>query len=701
MVKRKAEAKRSKPRTHKRDAFPDRVDVRDWLYQPTLAPLPDALIGPQLAANMVLDQGNEGACTGFALAAVINYHLAQRKLERRVSPRMLYEMARRYDEWPGERYEGSSARGAIKGWVAHGVCVEALWPNDRASGVLSERIAQEAQATPGGAYYRVVHKNIRDMHAALSEVGMVYCTLMVHSGWDEPGPQKISVAFEHEGQAHTLRLPVITRKGAAEDGHAVAIVGYTADGFIIQNSWGHNWGRNGFALLPYEDFLQHATDVWVVQLGVPVHMGQWSPEAPRRTLVSSQRAARAIPLADIRPYVVDLGKGGELSSGGTYWTTREDVQRLFSEVIPKRTEGWSRRRVLLYVHGGLNGEAAVAKRVMAFRDVMLANEIYPVHVMWESGFWETLLDMLREHWQERPGAAAWVNTLRDGASEAKDRTLELTFARPGGALWREMKQNARLASSRDDQRGGMQILAKCAKDALTQLPPEFSKRFELHIAAHSAGSIFAAHALPELMQLGAALKSVQFMAPALSIERFKQLMLQPILAGACPLPTLYMLSDERERAEQLGPYGKSLLYLVSRAFEARRDEPLLGMARNLVEDDQGSTAQVDRELAKLFGQATGGRQALVIAGEGGAAGSCSDSHTHAGFDNDVSTLNSLLRRVLRSAPKLAFTERDLAYDGERGPREEATRSPLSAAQNAALGKKVPANTQTAALRRAR
>ena len=49
----------------------------------------------------------------------------------------------------------------------------------------------------------------------------------------------------------------------------MAIVGYTEDGFIIQNSWGRA-GEPGFALLPYEDYLLHATDVWVAQLGVPV-----------------------------------------------------------------------------------------------------------------------------------------------------------------------------------------------------------------------------------------------------------------------------------------------------------------------------------------------------------------------------------------------------------------------------------------------
>jgi hypothetical protein len=116
----------NKPAERAFDAFPDRIDLRDWPYQPALAPLSDELVNCHLSPE-ILDQGGEGACTGFALAGVINYLLAQRGLSRRVSPHMLYEMARCYDEWPGEKYEGSSARGAMKGWARHGVCDRKLW----------------------------------------------------------------------------------------------------------------------------------------------------------------------------------------------------------------------------------------------------------------------------------------------------------------------------------------------------------------------------------------------------------------------------------------------------------------------------------------------------------------------------------------------------------------------------------------------
>lgn len=43
-------------------------------------------------------------------------------------------------------------------------------------------------------------------------------------------------------------------KGSFEGGHAIAIVGYNKNGFIIRNSWGRHYGQNGYSILPYEDF---------------------------------------------------------------------------------------------------------------------------------------------------------------------------------------------------------------------------------------------------------------------------------------------------------------------------------------------------------------------------------------------------------------------------------------------------------------
>ena len=104
---------------------PDLPDLRDRMYEPHLRQLADEL--PPPAPPFILDQGPEGACTGFALAAVINKFKQDRlgpqpRLARGdgASARMLYEMARRYDEWPGEDYPGSSIRGPCCWFIAPG-----------------------------------------------------------------------------------------------------------------------------------------------------------------------------------------------------------------------------------------------------------------------------------------------------------------------------------------------------------------------------------------------------------------------------------------------------------------------------------------------------------------------------------------------------------------------------------------------------
>src|SRR6185369_17261138 len=202
------------------------------MFEATLIEVPtERPLANYLKAGVpILNQGNEGACTGFGLATVVHYLLRTRKVvpdRGEVSPRMLYEMARRYDEWPGEKYEGSSARGAMKGWIAHGVCTSKSWtPTMKGPGHLSPKISEEASGTPGGAYYRVTHTNVRDMHAALNEVGILYATLMVHSGWDaENLTRTVPINYVESGNVRSRKLPLIERKGSADDGHAVAIVG--------------------------------------------------------------------------------------------------------------------------------------------------------------------------------------------------------------------------------------------------------------------------------------------------------------------------------------------------------------------------------------------------------------------------------------------------------------------------------------------
>jgi hypothetical protein len=150
----------------RKNVVPDRLDLRDRPYLPDLRQPPPARVnaltdGRRPSHLLPHDQGDTNACTGFALARVIDILLvrAGRPAEVPVSPFMLYSMARRYDEFPGYTAdEGSSIRGALKGWYKHGACHGRFWnridmpvPATKAE----DDWWQDAIHRPLGAYYRV------------------------------------------------------------------------------------------------------------------------------------------------------------------------------------------------------------------------------------------------------------------------------------------------------------------------------------------------------------------------------------------------------------------------------------------------------------------------------------------------------------------------------------------------------------------
>lgn len=46
-------------------------------------------------------------------------------------------------------------------------------------------------------------------------------------------------------------------------GHAIAIIGYNKEGFILRNSWGSSWGDKGYTIIPYDEFNKFL-EVWTI-----------------------------------------------------------------------------------------------------------------------------------------------------------------------------------------------------------------------------------------------------------------------------------------------------------------------------------------------------------------------------------------------------------------------------------------------------
>lgn len=619
-------AARAKP-VWQRVARPDSIDFRDRRFQPSVATAPKSFLYPKQGLP-VKHQGDTNACTGFGLSLVVEHlRLAQDRAES-VSPFMLYSMARRYDEFAGSaRDEGSSLRGALKGWFKHGACRAELFPALEMPPA-PERVEDDwwfdAVTRPLGAYYRVDTEQIADMHAALNEVGILYASCGCHSGWDE-GANLKPLKRRPDSIAKVWQIP-IQGGHAAHPGHAFAIVGYDERSFLVQNSWGTDWGSYGYAILAYEDWIANAMDCWVAQLGVVT--AEHRELSRRATLKMSGRrvalaASQVLRNRELSPYIVNMGNDGQLSASGQFRTTPDDLRALAGICLDRAREQWGLQNgpvdVCIFAHGGLVDETAAAEVAARWIPRLYENRILPVFLMWETGFLDTLGNLIVEALRGQPRAA--------GAGGAVERwwnaRLESALARPGTPFWKEMKENADLISLyrdgvADDAQAGAVLLYRHFKHHVK------NRNVRMHYVGHSAGAIVGATMIARMVADGMKLESCTFMAPALRLDEFDRLLAPLIADGKIGRYQQFSLTDRAEEDDpSCGPYRRSLLCLVSEAFEGGRGTPILGMERFA----KARLAGLPRTTAHW------------------APGRTSTATTHGGFDDDEPTMHQVLRFI--------------------------------------------------------
>lgn len=656
------------------DARPDRVDFRDRAYTPPLLALPaqspdpatlKKLMRDMAARGLVLDQLKEGACTGFGLAGVIN-HMAWRRAKLSadkpvsVSPRMLYQLARQYDEWPGEDYDGSSCRGAMKGWHRHGVCNAQLWPYANARGQFVKPKTgweEDAATRPLGAYYRVDKASIADMQAAIFEVGAIYVSADVHEGW-AIDPAKSP--------------PLIPCQKKATGGHAFALVGYTPEGFIVQNSWGPEWGCKGFAILGYEDWVLHGGDAWVAAMGAPMigalagntrsSQGLRDRQATPASAIAPASAAdpRVLPWSEAQAYAhsVVLGNNGEPQNR---YIDVPDAAAALRRAVYSAPLAWLKAqvqpRLVIYAHGGLNDEAASIARIRVLAPYFAANGLYPLFLTWRTGVLESIVGMLDDTLAKLYGAdlvASGWQWAREQADRAIEALAERALVKP---VWVQIKQNAESAALGGS---GLWQIADQLRALVKALPA-----LQIHLVGHSAGAILLGYLLdlcaadPRL-----AVRSVSLFAPACTVGFANHHYLPAAENGVLAADRLHVdvMSDERELGDTVGPYGKSLLYLVSRALESAHKTPLLGMEAawtqrvGISKKIWNDSPAINADLAQWRAFVKEGEVVLDVHTEkmirSGRAPGQSIALAHGSFDNDIDVIGAMLTRILGQSPEV-------------------------------------------------
>ena len=342
----------------------------------------------------------------------------------------------------------------------------------------------------------------------------------------------------------------------------------------------------------------------------------------------------------LRPFVVNLTKG-RLSQGGEFDMPDGSIETIIAG-IEQYARTAATPRVMLHAHGGLVGEKSALNYAKTAYRWWLDQGVYPVYFIWETSAFEVIKGRLG---------------LARGFGDWWDRRFE-SFARPiGKPLWGDMKEYALLSSSvdaGDGQAGGALIFAQ-ALSALISNPPN-GKAISLHAVGHSAGAIFHAHFVPALIAAGMSVDSLAFLAPAVRIDLFKQMLLQPLVNGQVAKFELFSMDEEAEKDDDLVEpvgiplYGKSLLYLISGAFEPEDDAAILGLEERLREDD---------DVMALFPPHGAHRLELSHA-KGKPHNPATKARKHGCFDNDDATMRSIFETIVGSPTSLEFSVKDEA-----------------------------------------
>jgi hypothetical protein len=604
-----------------RKVRPDALDFRDLPFRPNIGVTPKQRLFPSLNLE-VKNQGDTSACTGFALSLVVEYLLRRAQRENStVSPYMLYSMARRYDEFPGSKDEGSSLRGALKGWFKHGACADSLWQTRVDMPPVPDNPKKDwwldAVRRPLGAYYRINAKAIRDIHAALNEVGIVYASAVCHAGWDEGFELKQPRARPRSFRSTVWTIP--PRKAGRDDGgHAIALVGYNERGFLLQNSWDTGWGTRGYAILTYDDWLDNAMDCWVAQLGVVTeeHRAIARSSSLRTDRAGNVELAASHVLRDreISPFVISMGGNGRLSTSGVFRTTPDDVRAIVDVHLDKARTVWKLQNkpldVCVYAYGGLGSGADAARSAAQWIRFLYERRIFPVFLLWQTDLLDTVLASAAQAVREMPPASGSATGLWSTDDRWFNERIERLLAQQGTQQWSEVKANAAQISSAAES-GAVQLFAHFMRSEAARQP------LRLNLVGHSAGSIVAAQMIDAVVPLGIRFESVSFMAPALRVDDFCARVLPHVDSGAVRRYQQFHLTDKAEREDpSCRPYGRSVLYLVSEAFEGGRRTGIVGMQ-------------------KYFDAELGGCAGLTAHA---APGPVSTATRHGAFDDDAATL---------------------------------------------------------------
>ena len=183
-----------------------------------------------------------GCCTTCAALACDDYYYHNTK-KWKPSLVFTYHMQKVVDKEPMID-DGSTVWTALRAIKKYGVCNAKVWPEDEP---LEKNPSKAALAD--GLKGHEIKKNYE-----IEKLSQVKKAL--YRGYPVPCSFTWTDAMMNVGSDYILPEPTEREVDKCDTGHAVCVVGYDnkKELLIIRNSWGSDWGDNGYCYMTYDTF---------------------------------------------------------------------------------------------------------------------------------------------------------------------------------------------------------------------------------------------------------------------------------------------------------------------------------------------------------------------------------------------------------------------------------------------------------------
>lgn len=216
-------------------------DSRDWVLESIVNYTGE--LEPEYSCSKylgkVLNQGEYPTCAAHSAVCIKQYQ-EKKDIDYKNSFSTMFV----YNNRTNQDSDGMYGRDVMNILYKYGVCKKSM---------LKYGVMMKPEEIPRECYEHAKNFKIKG-YAKINTIKGVKIALKLY------GPCYISVPTYNTG---IMMWKPQYRGQKSTGGHAMTIIGYNTEGFIIRNSWGKTWGDKGHCTFPYEDF-GHQWEIWTL-----------------------------------------------------------------------------------------------------------------------------------------------------------------------------------------------------------------------------------------------------------------------------------------------------------------------------------------------------------------------------------------------------------------------------------------------------